>query len=121
MITHNKVEINTTNKPTIKYDLKFFFIFLKKVGPDINPTEPINKIRPIFSKIFKPLADISIFFPLDFCEIVDFICEENIAPYKRAIINTPEEPRLIPLIVILPNKKPTKMQIKAENIKKGIP
>ena len=56
-----------------------------------------------------------------FWEIVDFIWEENSAPYKRAIIKTPEEPRLTPLMVILPIKSPKKMHTNEENIKNDIP
>ena len=65
----------------MRYDLKFFFKFVKKLGPEINPTEPMNKIRPIFSNIFKLFEEISVILPVfDFWEIVDFIWEEKIAP-----------------------------------------
>ena len=32
----------------------------KNEGPDMNPTDPMKKIRPMFSIIFKPFEDISI-------------------------------------------------------------
>ena len=118
----NIVEIAITHRPTKIYDLKFFFKFLKKLGPEINPTEPMKNIKPIFSSIFNPFEDISIESPFFiFCDIVDLIWEEKIAPYINAIINTPDEPKLIPFIVILPNKNPKKMQTNVENIKKDIP
>ena len=95
---------------------------MKKLGPEINPTEPMNNTSPMFSNIFRPLEEISIFFPSFVAwDIVDLIWEEKSDPYKRAIIKTPEEPRLTPLILILPSKRPKKMQTNVENIKKGIP
>ncbi len=36
-------------------------------------------------------------------------------------MNTPDEPKLTPFIVILPNNRPRKMQAKTENIRNGIP
>ena len=60
--------------------MKFFFKLLKKVGPDINPTDSINKISPMFSITFNKLLDISIFSPLYFCETVILIWSENKAP-----------------------------------------
>lgn len=37
------------------------------------------------------------------------------------MMNTPEDPKLTPFIVILPNNRPRKMQAKTENIKNGTP
>ena len=93
----------------------------KKVGPDINPTEPMKKMSPIFSIIFNAFAEISTFSSLCFCETVSLIWSENIAPKRRAIINTPALPKLTPLIFILPNNNPMNIHIKLANITKGTP
>jgi len=37
------------------------------------------------------------------------------------MMNTPDDPKLTPFIVILPNNRPRKIQAKTENIKNGTP
>ena len=43
-------------RPISTYDLKFFFILPKKLGPAIKPTDVTNRMRPKFSIIFNALS-----------------------------------------------------------------